>query len=414
MKIFTILRQSITSIMSNKVRSFLTVLGIIIGIGSVIGLMSLGNGVRDSISAQIGSLGSKNITITSGGGALSRASNFSTDSSTRQNQSATAMSGSDTLTSSDLEALLNINDGLIKYVAGSVSTSEIVKVGDVEQRHTILGVSSQYYDIYELVLSSGEYPIGTTLPEVVLGSTLAKDLFGEGNPIQQNIMIQDTEFKVVGILSESNGNGFTDPNSQAYILDSEAFKFTGSEYYKNLVVQTYNESDVDQVKQDVENTLLTSHKIDDKSLEDFTIMTSKDLLATVDQITGMLTSFLAGIAGISLLVGGIGIMNIMLVSVTERTREVGLRKALGAKISDILFQFVTEAVILTLIGGIIGIIFGFLLGYFIGNALGITSSITTGSILLAVGISSFIGIAFGIYPAMRAAKLNPIDALRYE
>jgi putative ABC transport system permease protein len=410
MKFLTILKQSATAIMANKVRSFLTVLGIIIGIGSVIGLMSLGTGIKESIAKQINSLGSTNLTITSG----ASMANFSASGSMSdaKQQKRTAMQGlSQTLTQNDLVALSKISKDIVSSVAGTVSNTSVFKYNEVEQVVTVLGVSSDYFALYDLKLDKGTYCTGT---EMVLGSDLAKNIFGDTDPIGEKLTIQGTELTVVGVLETQKENGFSNPNTQAYITDAEAFTLFDTKNYSTMVAKATNENTVDQAKQEVETTLLKSHNIDDKSLADFSVMTSKDLLSTIDQVMSMLTSFLIGIAAISLLVGGIGIMNIMLVSVTERTREIGLRKALGAKTSDILIQFMVEAVVLTLIGGIFGVLLGFGIGKVASIFLQFKAVLTFQAVALAVGISSFIGIVFGVYPAARASKLNPIDALRYE
>ena len=417
MKFISILKQALKAILANKVRSFLTMLGIIIGIGAVIALMSLGTGVQESISEQVGSLGSRNVRVTSSNGFASRldSANFTTQQQERPQQAATAMmSNSPSLTKNDLDELNKISDDLVAYTTGYLSTQLILTNGDVEVVSTVLGVSSDYFVLNELELSSGEFITSESEMDIVLGSTLAQNLFGDEDPIDKEITIQDYTFTVKGLLAEETENNISNPNLQAYVSDTEAFNLLETEYYNIIIVQATSDDVVSDVKDEINKVLLTTHNIDDEDATDFSITSSEDLLEAVDSITGMMTSFLSGIAGISLLVGGIGIMNIMLVSVTERTREIGLRKALGAKTSDILLQFMTESVVLTIIGGVFGIIAGYLIGYFVGNWLDIDSLITVDSVVLAVGISSLIGIVFGIYPASRAAKLNPIDALRYE
>ncbi len=416
MGFLSILKQAFKAISSNKMRSFLTMLGIIIGIGAVIALMSLGTGVQEGISEQVGSLGSRNIRVTSSNGFAARLDSTNLTSTQERPQQATTamMSSSQSLTKNDLDELNKISSDLVSYTAGYLSTQLILRNGDIETVSTILGVSSEYFELNDLELSSGEFVTSESGMDIVLGSKLAENLFGDEDAIGKEIQIQEYTFTVKGVLAEETENNISNPNLQAYVSDTEAFNLLDTEYYNVIIVQASSDDVVEDVKDEINRVLLSTHNIDDEDNADFSVTSSEDLLEAVDSITGMMTSFLSGIAGISLLVGGIGIMNIMLVSVTERTREIGLRKALGAKTSDILLQFMTESVVLTIIGGIFGIIAGYLIGYFVGDWLDIESVITVDSIALAVGISSVIGIIFGIYPAARAAKLNPIDALRYE
>jgi putative ABC transport system permease protein len=406
MKYNSVLKQSIRAILSNKVRSFLTVLGIIIGIGSVIGLMSLGEGVKGYISGQINTLGSTNLTVTSGG-MYSAASNLESG-----NREIRPVALTNNLTPTDLNEIQKISKSTVADATASVTTSVVVKSGDNEERVNLLGVASNLFEFNNYSLVGGDYLISDS--DAVIGSNVAQYLFGTVDVVGRSFDIQGVQFNVSGVLSVQNESSFRDPNNQVYIKDSAAFSMLGSSNYSSIIVRAVSEDMVDSAKAEVENVLLRTHSITDKKTEDFSITSAKDLLSATNNIINMLTSFLTGIAAISLVVGGIGIMNIMLVSVTERTREIGLRKALGAKTSDILIQFLTEALILTLIGGVLGILLGYGIGVVAGILLKFSPSVTLGSIVLAVGISSLIGIVFGIYPALKASKLNPIDALRYE
>jgi putative ABC transport system permease protein len=332
----------------------------------------------------------------------------------QQTTTTTIMTNSQSLTKNDLGKVSEISKDLVSYATGYLSTQFVLEYQDLEIVSTVLGVSSDYFVLNEFQLDDGEFINSDSEMEIVLGNTLSQSLFGEEDPIGKEITIQDDVFIVKGVLVEETENNISNPNLQAYISDTDAFSLFDTEYYNVIVVQAISDDVVEDVKEEINTILLKSHNIEGEDAADFSVTSSEDLLEAVNSITSMITAFLSGIAGISLLVGGIGIMNIMLVSVTERIKEIGLRKALGAKTSDILSQFMTESVVLTMIGGILGIIVGYLIGYFVGNLLDIDSIVTLNSVVLAVGISSLIGIIFGIYPAARAAKLNPIDALRYE
>jgi putative ABC transport system permease protein len=299
-----------------------------------------------------------------------------------------------------------------------VNGTAIFTVKGVEERDTIVGTNVAYSSINDLTIASGrllnQADINQSSKIVVLGSTLASDVYPSTSPIGQTIVIGNDTYTVVGVLAKKDESAFSNPNVNGYIPYTSAMGTFSTSTFNTVTVQAVDENAVSAEKIDITNTLLANHKITDAKLADFSVLTSADLLSTVGNITGILTSLLAGIAAISLVVGGIGIMNIMLVSVTERTREIGLRKAVGAKTSDILLQFIVEAVVLTLAGGILGIGLGYLLGGLASKVLSITPVVTPRAILLAVGVSSIIGLVFGIYPAAKAARLNPIDALRYE
>jgi len=427
MKIYSIIKQSLKAILSNKGRSFLTVLGIIIGIGSVIALLALGNGVQDSVGKEINALGSSNITILPGSGIrsqlLSNDSNSGDTSTSGQPGSPPSRGGfgsEQTLTKEDLESLKSLDLDYIKQINGRVSGSAIINIKDSQARVNIIGFDPVGFDLNNLTFVKGSaFNDANNFNKdrvIVLGNDLAKEIFADSDPIGETIKILNNDFRVVGVLNfkETSSFSFSNPNSEAYIPDSTALEIFKTNYYNSIVVSITSDDKVEEAKNKIDEVLLANHMITDKSLADFAVTTSEELLSTVNQITGLLTSLLAGIAGISLLVGGIGIMNIMLVSVTERTREIGLRKAVGAQTTDIMIQFIIEAVLLTVIGGIFGIILGFGLSQAAARALDITALVTINSILLAVGVSSVIGIIFGIYPAAKAARLNPIDALRYE
>lgn len=421
MKFFQLIKQSFIAIFRNKGRSFLTVLGIIIGIGSVIALISLGTGVRANVTKSISALGTTTVTVTPGqvpgaGGGLG--GRQATGGGTKGG-STFRNAGQSTLTQADLDSLSDTpKHPLVKYISGQVAGSTILKVNGADQRYSVLGTSEQFFLPRGYNISSG---VNFTKADVtdksqvaILGQTLATDVFGAAPPVGQSISINSENYKVIGLLQKADQSNFNDPNTQVYIPYTTAMTAFDTTTFSDFTIEAKSENDVNALKDDIETTLLANHNITDKKLADFSVLTSADLLSTINNVTGLLTSLLAGIAAISLIVGGIGIMNIMLVSVTERTREIGLRKAVGAKTSDILIQFVIEAVLLTVIGGALGIGLGVLIGRIASRFIGFDAVVTMSAVLLAVGVSSAIGLVFGIYPAAKAARLNPIDALRYE
>lgn len=422
MKLWMIFKQSIKAIFANKGRSFLTVLGIIIGISSVIALIALGEGASANISNRIAALGTTNLTVRPGSGGIgqsNRGNNGHFGGPPGGNEGPTGGQSASTLTTNDLKSLSdNSKHPQIKVVSGSVGSSAIFKVDGQDQRFTVLGTSASYFAINNLSVKTGRLYSSTDIDQrskvVVLGSQLATDLYKNNDPIGKTLTIETDNYQIIGILKQAEESGFGNPNTQVYIPYTAAMDTFKVNNFSTITVQAQNEDVVDQVKSDIQNTLLVNHNIKELKLADFSVNSSKDLLSTVNSILSLMTSLLAGIAAISLLVGGIGIMNIMLVSVTERTREIGLRKAVGAKTRDILVQFIIESVILTLTGGIVGIGFGFLISMILGRFVGFTPIVTMQAILLAVGVSSAVGLVFGIYPAAKAARLNPIDALRYE
>ena len=389
-------------------------LGIIIGIGSVIALISLGEGVTASISDRINTLGTTTLTVMPGAGF---SSNMQSAHSGGGTSPAAQTGAASTLTDDDLASLKKIKG--VKAVSGNVTGSMIAPTDKGDLRFTVTGGGEDYFAIQGFKLKEGDLftadDVADSSKVMVIGSQVASDVYGKKNPIGEVLEISGEEYKIIGLLKENDENGFSNPNKQAYIPYTSAKTSFKSENLSNITVQAENDKVVDGVKKNVNRTLLKNHGIKEEKLADFNIMTAADLLSTMSTITGLMTSLLAGIAAISLLVGGIGIMNIMLVSVTERTREIGLRKAVGAKTGDIMGQFVTEALLLTLVGGALGIAFGYGLAAAIAAMVKqLTPVVTMNSILLAVSVSSAVGLIFGIYPAAKAARLNPIDALRYE
>lgn len=424
MKYWLIIKQSMRAIFANKGRSFLTVLGIIIGIGSVIALVSLGNGVKASIDSQINQLGTNTISILPGTprftqganqGSQKQGSGFGGGQAAREG----ATSSVSSLTEQDLLSLSNTKAHPdIKTVTGSVSGTTIVPTPKGDLRSSVSGTSPAFFTINSVSAASGklfkQLDVTQKTNVAVLGDQTAKDISPDVNPIGKDVAIGGTSYQIIGVLSHKDESGFQNLNDAIYIPYSSAMTTFKTSNFNTMRADATSDKTVEAAKTDITNTLLRNHGITDPKLADFSVMTSKDLLSAVSSITGVLTSLLGGIAAISLIVGGIGIMNIMLVSVTERTREIGLRKAVGAQMSDILLQFMTEAILLTVAGGILGILLGYVSSKILTRFVGFTPVVTMSSIYLAVGVSAIVGIVFGIYPAIKASLLNPIDALRYE
>ena len=405
------LEETYAALSANKTRSGLTVLGIVIGISSVIALVSIGQGATSSITASVQSLGSNLLIITPG--AARTAAGFG----------ATAGRGNaKTLTQDDADAII-AQVANVQAVAGEVSSRYQVTAKGTNTNTTVDGVSSTYPQIKNLQIDQGTFITdqqNSSIAKVaVLGPTTMTDLFGAdavaSDVLGQTIRIKGIEFKIIGITVSKGGSGFTNADDIIYIPTKSAQRyFSGDKYLTTIDVQASSAGAMTQAQSDVTELLLTRHKISDSTLADFSVLNQADILASVSSISTTLTLLLAAISGISLLVGGIGIMNMMLTTVTERTREIGLRKAIGAKKSDISRQFLIEAIALTLVGGTIGIILGVAISLAVNYSGVITTSISLSSIVLAFGVSAAIGIIFGWYPARRAASLNPIEALRFE
>lgn len=403
------LGETYTALSANKVRSGLTMLGIIIGISSVIAMVSIGSGASNSISASIQSLGSNLLMITPGAPRV--AGGFGVSQ---------GRGGAKTLTLEDATAIQSGVSGVIA-VATEVSSRYQITAKGTNTNTTVNGVTSSYPTIRNVEIADGTF-ISDSQNEsaskvAVLGPTARDDLFGEGadTVVGQSIRIKGIVFKIIGITVPKGGSGFSNADDTIYIPTKSAQRYlSGDVYLTSIDIQTENADVMTQVQADITTLLLNRHHLSDPALADFSVLNQADILASASTITTTLTYLLAAIGGISLLVGGIGIMNMMLTTVTERTREIGLRKAIGARKSDISRQFLTEAVALTLIGGVIGIALGWLISFLVNLTGLVATSVSFTSILLAFGVSAGIGIIFGYYPASRAAKLNPIEALRYE
>lgn len=407
MNISDIFEETHTALSANKVRSGLTILGIVIGIGSVIAMVSIGQGAQASIEQNIKSVGSNLVMVMPG-------------SQRGPGVQVSAGRGSArTLTQDDADALVS-DIANVSLVAPEISGRYQVAAKGKNTNTSVVGTVAAYPSVRNVTIDQGTFitdsHVRSLAKVAVLGPTTAEDLFGIGvNPIGQTVRIKSVEFKVVGMTKAKGGSGFGSQDDMVFVPLSSAQRFlAGDTYVTTISVQAESADIMSTVQTDITNLLLVRHKVVDPTQADFSVMNQADIVATASSITSTFTILLAAIAGISLVVGGIGIMNMMLTTVTERTREIGLRKAIGAKRSDISAQFLAEAVTLTLLGGILGVALGFATAKGLSAFGLLETSIAPSSVLLAFGVSAAIGIVFGYYPARRAAALNPIEALRYE
>ena len=399
--------EALASLTLNKVRTALAMLGVVIGIGSVIALVSLGQASQRSVENQIKSLGSNLLTVMPG--------------AQKSGGIRGAAGGKETLTYNDAEAIKNSSEvTTVKNVSAEYSNRTQVVAGRNNTNTQVSGATPEYASIRNIALSAGSL-IGkshlTGMSKVaILGSQTAEDLFGEGvNPIGKTIRIKGISFNVIGLMESKGGSGPMNQDDKIFVPLTTAQKLLfGVDYVSSIYVEAASESVMSQAQDEIGYFLLARHKIKDPAQADFSIMSQEDILGTVTQVTGTFTTLLSGIATISLIVGGIGIMNIMLVTVTERTREIGLRKALGAKKKIITAQFLLEAIMITFVGGIIGVVLGMGVSSILSHSMDLPFVFSLLSILLAFGVSVAIGVLFGWYPAQKAAKLQPIEALRYE
>jgi putative ABC transport system permease protein len=414
-KIFESLAIAIRSLLTNKLRSALTMLGVIIGVGAVITLMSVGRGAQAAITSTFEEMGTNVLYVMStsveGGGMMAIQYGATTPNLTLEDAKALERIPSVT-------AVVSVNENYVEITADGESKVAIIH-----------GATPEYQEVYKYSIAYGEFfsdsDIAARDRVVVLGDTVAEDLFGDENPVGQWVKIQGKRFDVIGVLEPKGGaimGVSMDDIVVTPITTYQARLFTqqtsrGEDAVQSIALSVASAEAIDDVTYEIEDILRRRHRIDADEDDDFAVVSMEQMLGQLQQVFGIFTIVLGAIASISLLVGSIGIMNIMLVSVTERTREIGIRKAVGAKRRDILVQFLLEAAVLSLLGGAIGIIGGWMLSFLISlvDIGGITlhSVVSADIIILAVSVSVIIGLASGVYPAMRAARLNPIDALRY-
>jgi len=413
MKLYRLLIEALESLNANKMRSILTVLGIVIGVAAVIAMLSIGRGAQATITSQIESMGTNLIYVSPGSTSVSGV------------QSAAGTAG--TLTLDDADVLAELD----QVVAVASVTNNFVQVVYQGQntRTRLMGITPGYETVSSLTLADGEFISESDQNArslvVVLGSGVAEDLFGStSGVVGQKVRLNGQVYKVIGVLESKGGNSFMNQDDQVLIPLSTALyrlvggaRFRGSSVISQITIKAENAKVVDQVAENATLLMRERHETVEGA-DDFTVTSQQDTLDAATAVSDTLTLFLGGIAGISLAVGGIGIMNIMLTTVTERTHEIGLRKAVGARRQDILLQFLVESMVLSFLGGLIGVAIGWgisrLMGQIEFSGSTITPVVGLDSVLLATIFSMAIGLFFGIYPATRAARLQPVVALRYE
>jgi putative ABC transport system permease protein len=389
----------------NKLRSSLTALGIIIGVASVVAMVAVGNGAQARITSQISALGQNLLTIFAG--------------SKHSGGVNSGLGSASTITLADADAIAREVTDVVAISPEDSTTAQAIANGR-NWSTSIVGESQDYLKIRDWKLSSGsmftEREVRGAAKVAVIGSKTANELFGPLNPVGQSVRIKNIPFVIIGLLeSKGSGMGGQNQDDRLIIPYTTAMKrLTGDKYLRSVNVQVVSSDRMEIAQQQLTSLLRQRHRLIVGQDDDFNIFNQKEIADTVNSVSTIITLLLGAVAGISLLVGGIGIMNIMLVSVTERTREIGIRIAVGAQPGDIRLQFLIEAVTLSLLGGLIGVLCGIGASKLVGVVANFQAIVSTGSILLAFGVSSIIGIFFGFYPAHKAAALNPIEALHYE
>ncbi len=399
------IKMAFDGMVSNKLRTFLTLLGIIIGVGAVIAMVSLGFGVKENIKDNISKLGS-NLLMVSSGGRTASGARLAAGEGAR-------------LTFDDMQAIAKQVDG-IAGISASVNTSYQLVAGNQNWTSRVEGTTPSNFAIQNYELEDGrlftERDMNSRARVAVIGKTVAENLFPGDNPVGQIMRVKKAPFQVIGVLKSKGSSGMGQDQDDIVVmpLTTAQNRMMGITHVQRITVQAENENVINDVQAEVEQVLRVRHKIKDGDYDDFTISNMAAIMDTMMETANSITLLLGCIAAISLLVGGIGIMNIMLVSVTERTREIGIRKALGATYDNILLQFLIEAMVIGVVGGFLGVVLGIGASYGLSYFAGWNTVIAWWAIVVAVVFSVGIGLFFGIYPARKAALLDPIDALRYE
>ena len=400
-----LLKMAFLSLISNKLRTLLTMLGIIIGVASVVSLVAVGMGVKQNVTDSISKLGSNSLIVMAGGG-----------NRTGVRGGAGSMQ---TLKYDDAKSIKNKIKN-INYVSPVVQGSYQVVAGNENWNTSVYGVIPEYAAIQSLTMQSGiffsEHDVDVRSRVAVIGTTVATNLFGTVNPVGKKIRVGNAPYTVIGLVASKGQSGMGQDQDDVVLvpLTTAQERLMGITYIRMINVQVADADKMDEVQANIEKLLRQRHRIRAGADDDFTVRNLTSIMETMNETATMITLLLGSIAGISLVVGGIGIMNIMMVSVTERTREIGIRKAIGATYSSIMLQFLIESTMISIIGGIIGIFLGIGVAQLISEFGNFKTVISSLSIMISFGFSLFVGIFFGMLPARKAAKLDPIEALRYE
>ena len=395
-----ILRSAVRSLIANRLRTFLTMLGVVIGVGSVLAMIALGEGARKSVENSIKSMGTNLLWVRPGA-----------------DQHGPVRGGAvETLLLEDADAILGISN--VVAIAPEVSKNAQAKYLSNNFNTGIVGTTHSYMSVRSFEINEGDFiserDVMARRRVAVLGAEAATELFADAPPVGERIQIKGISFEVIGVLKAKGEAGWSNPDQQIIVPISVAQKnLFGMKYVTNIGVQLDDEKNMEETQKEIKELLRTRHRLREDAESDFNVRSQTEMLQRMSEVTGTFTALLGGVAAVSLLVGGIGIMNIMLVSVRERTKEIGIRKAVGAKDKDILTQFLIEATVVSVIGGMLGIGMGYGIAILISKLANWVTIVPLYSIVLAVGTSAGIGLIFGVWPARIASKLDPVEALRY-